>query len=441
MRSHHYFLCGLIACLPASAATLTYPEGTTVVFNPSSTLSGLNVGAIAGDPSAPVNGDIWYDSTANELTARINGANVALGSGSGSGNALTTDPLSQFAATTSAQLKSVLSDELGDASGKAIFALGTLAISSGKTLTASNTLTLAGTDGSTLNIGAGGTLGAAALLGTSTGGNGILDDGLAVVFDASGYLRAEAVLGDNGLFVGEVSTTSGLIYLYSSAHAFESTIIPNSGLGADEGYILPGDSGTLATEEWVTANGAAFDATAVDAVTWSDGANASNVWTFNLSGTDPAITFASGAVNVSTGALQVAGVVVPTISSTSTLTNKRITQRVETLTDAATVTINIDNADCGTLATLSQTTTFGAPTGTPTAFQVYKMSVTSSTARTISFNAAFDDSDDMPFPTATSGGGKTDLLIGLATTALAPMLPKGDSISCRIGTAAKLPSA
>lgn len=94
MRSHHYFrsylaafLCGLIACLPASAATLTYPEGTTVVFNPSSTLSGLNVGAIAGDPSAPVNGDIWYDSTANELTARINGANVALGSGGGSGTA------------------------------------------------------------------------------------------------------------------------------------------------------------------------------------------------------------------------------------------------------------------------------------------------------------------------------------------------------------------
>ena len=34
-----------------------------------------------GDPSTPVNGDLWYDSTANELTARINGANVALGAG------------------------------------------------------------------------------------------------------------------------------------------------------------------------------------------------------------------------------------------------------------------------------------------------------------------------------------------------------------------------
>ena len=106
------------------------------------------------------------------------------------------------------------------------------------------------------------------------------------------------------------------------------------------GVFTPGASGTLATEEWVTANGAAFDATAVDAVTWSDGANASNVWTFNLSGTDPAITFASGAVNVSTGALQVAGVAVPTISSTSTLTNKTLTSPA--YTEVAVAALDID---------------------------------------------------------------------------------------------------
>jgi hypothetical protein len=40
--------------------------------------------------------------------------------------------------------------------------VGSLAIASGKTFTASNTLTLAGTDGSTLNVGTGGTLGTAA---------------------------------------------------------------------------------------------------------------------------------------------------------------------------------------------------------------------------------------------------------------------------------------
>jgi hypothetical protein len=53
-----------------------------ITLQPSATTPGLNVGTIAGDPSAPANGGIWYDSTANELTARINGVNVSLGSGS-----------------------------------------------------------------------------------------------------------------------------------------------------------------------------------------------------------------------------------------------------------------------------------------------------------------------------------------------------------------------
>lgn len=44
---------------------------------------------------------------------------------------------------------------------------GTLTVANGKTLTASNTLTIAGTDSSTLNIGAGGTLGSAAFTATS----------------------------------------------------------------------------------------------------------------------------------------------------------------------------------------------------------------------------------------------------------------------------------
>ena len=44
--------------------------------------------------------------------------------------------------------------------------------------------------------------------------------------------------------------------------------------------------------------GGGFDPTAVDAVTWSDGLNASNIWTFDLSGTDPTLTFSSGAIAV-----------------------------------------------------------------------------------------------------------------------------------------------
>lgn len=60
-----------------------WADGVKQVFNPNATTAGLNVGAHAGDPSALANGDMWYDSTANELTARINGVNIALGGGGG----------------------------------------------------------------------------------------------------------------------------------------------------------------------------------------------------------------------------------------------------------------------------------------------------------------------------------------------------------------------
>jgi hypothetical protein len=69
---------------PTISGAITFPDGVRQTFNPDGTNAGLNVGSQAGDPSAPSNGDLWYDSTANELTARINGANVVLGAG-GSG--------------------------------------------------------------------------------------------------------------------------------------------------------------------------------------------------------------------------------------------------------------------------------------------------------------------------------------------------------------------
>jgi hypothetical protein len=108
--------------------------------------------------------------------------------------ALLSNNLGQFASTTSAQLAGIISNETG--SGNLVFATsptlitpvlgvatattingnaittgtGTLTLGAGKTLTASNTLTLAGTDGSTLSIGGGGTLGTAAFANTGTSG-------------------------------------------------------------------------------------------------------------------------------------------------------------------------------------------------------------------------------------------------------------------------------
>lgn len=68
---------------PTISGAVSFPDNTRQTFNPGADAAGLNVGSHAGDPGTPSNGDLWYDSDANELTARINGANVALGAGGG----------------------------------------------------------------------------------------------------------------------------------------------------------------------------------------------------------------------------------------------------------------------------------------------------------------------------------------------------------------------
>lgn len=96
----------------SDAGALAFPDNVRQTFNPGANASGFNVGSIAGDPDTPSNADIWYDSTANELTARINGANVALGAG---GSGAVGDMLDfQFArktAATSATSDIVLDDD------------------------------------------------------------------------------------------------------------------------------------------------------------------------------------------------------------------------------------------------------------------------------------------------------------------------------------------
>jgi len=70
---------------PTITGAISLPDGVRQTFNPDGTNSGLNVGSQAGEPSSLSNGDIFYDSTANALKARINGATVSLGAGGGGG--------------------------------------------------------------------------------------------------------------------------------------------------------------------------------------------------------------------------------------------------------------------------------------------------------------------------------------------------------------------
>lgn len=73
---------GNVTLAAVNAITST---GSKHSFTPAAGYAGLNVGSLAGNPSSLANGDLWYNSSSNELNARINGSTVALGGGSGSG--------------------------------------------------------------------------------------------------------------------------------------------------------------------------------------------------------------------------------------------------------------------------------------------------------------------------------------------------------------------
>jgi len=174
--------------------------------------------------------------------------------------ALSANNLSFFASTTSAQLAGVLSDETG--SGSAVFAtspslttpsLGvasatsvnkvtitapatgsTLTIVDGKTLTASNTLAFAGTDGSTITFGVGGTV---AYLGAN-----------------NAFTGANTFTNATGQTFRQTSTQDGIILngRAGGSSSFTSTLTPET-LTANRTLTLPDETATLASQDFATA--------------------------------------------------------------------------------------------------------------------------------------------------------------------------------------------
>lgn len=105
---------------------------------------------------------------------------------------------------------------------------------------------------------------------------------------------------------------------------------------------------------------------------------------------------------VSAGVIAVEGVTVPTISSTSTLTNKRVTPRIGTTTSSSTPTPDADANDEYNVTALAAGATFGAPTGTPTEGQKLIIRIKDNgTARSLAFNAIYRAGTDVALPTTT----------------------------------------
>jgi len=80
--------------------------------------------------------------------------------------------------------------------------------------------------------------------------------------------------------------------------------------------------------------------------------------------------------------------------------------RAIALTDAATVTPNSNTTDIGTLATLSQNTTFANPTGTPSEGQLLQLRITSLLPRLLTFGSGYQ----VVSIATTSGGGVSDYI-------------------------------
>jgi len=89
-------------------------------------------------------------------------------------------------------------------------------------------------------------------------------------------------------------------------------------------------------------------------------------------------------------------------TTAQTLTNKRITKRVGTTASSSSLTINTDSYDIYTVTALAVNMTVNAPSGTPTEGQSLIIRIKDNgTSRTLSWNAIFRASPDVPLPTAT----------------------------------------
>lgn len=121
-----------------------------------------------------------------------------------------------------------------------------------------------------------------------------------------------------------------------------------------------------------------------------------------------AITFGAG------GGVQTLPTATDTLvgrATTDTLTAKRITPRVVTMADAASVTPTSDTADINIFSSsqVAGTLTVNAPSGTPTDGQKLILRLKSTNAQTYSFNATYAFSTSVTAPT-TLAAGKTDYI-------------------------------
>ncbi len=317
----------------------------------------------------------------------------------GGGDALVANPLSQFAATTSSQFKGVISDENAPdgASSKVIMALGSLSIASGKTGTISNTLTFTGTDSSSVDFGAGGTvLYSGGALGTPSSATLTNATGLPIAGLTSSTSTA---LGVGSLELGAASDTT-LARVSAGVVSIEGVnIVTTSSTDTLTNKTLTSPTMTSPVLGTPTS-GTLTNATGLPiAGLTASTSTALGVGSIELGHATDTTIARSGA-----GAITVEGVAVPTISSTNTFTNKFVTPRVTSISSNATWSPNADTDDIYEItAQAADATTISNPSGTPVNGQKLMIRVTGTAARALTWSGSkWRASSDLALPTTTT---------------------------------------
>ena len=121
----------------------------------------------------------------------------------------------------------------------------------------------------------------------------------------------------------------------------------------------------------------------------------------NTTGTASNVTWTVAVANWGTWATTLAWASIPTYTSTNTFTNKRITERTNTITSSSTPTPAWDTTDIFTITALAVAATIAAPTWTPTNWQKLIIRIKDNgTARVLSWNAIYT-AWDVDLPTTT----------------------------------------
>lgn len=313
----------------------TTPSGTGDVVGPASATDNA-VARFDGTTGKLIqNSAVTIADTSGDITAgKYNGLTITASTGTltiANGKTLTANASTTFAGTDGKTLTISNSGTLagGDAfvlaiaAGKTLTASNSgtlaggdafvLAIAAGKTLTVSNTLTFTGTDGSSVAFGTGGTV----LYTTSA-----IPLTVGTTTIASG--TTTRILYDNAGVLGEYTLTgSGTVVVMATSPTFTTGLTTPQVLASSNGSGSLGASGTAFTSLFLASTG-----------------------TINFAAGNVVLTHSTGILTQTAGELRITSAnvgtnadSVPTLSSTSTLTNKTLTSpTIQTLPVLATGT-------------------------------------------------------------------------------------------------------